>query len=828
MFRGFDLFFALFNNLAIFIALVVVYSYLFSKLRGTKWYHRQIATGLSFAVFAIACMSAKIPVFSGVIVDQRNAIVTLSTVFGGPLSGFLSAVFAGGFRLYLGGEGAFSGLIGVLLATVAGLVIRRLPWKFLSVWNAVRSAALASIIILPGFLFVGNLATGWELMKGMSLPFGTAIFIGIFFGGLLLQRQEERDLVELLLGQSEQKYRELVESTQDLITNTDSEGVFTFVNHVAIEILGRKPADCVGVSALDFVHPNDKEETLKWFRDCVSRNISQGQIENRQVNSQTGKIHTVLWSSTFHYDQTGHCLGVGNIARDVTEHRQAEHFLKESEVRYRSLFENVPDGILIADKNGVYLDANPAICRMLGYLKEELIGMNGTDIVSPVEVGKVEPALEEILIHTEYSSEWQFQRKDATSFSAEVIVTTMPDGSLLATVRDITRRKELEAELLQAQKIESIGKLAGGIAHDFNNILVPIIGYVELAMMELGTEDKIYQDLLGVHKAAERAAGLTRQILAFSRKQMLEMRVQDLNEIVGDFQTMIQRLIGEDIELQACLDPSVDNVLVDKGQIEQILLNLVVNARDAMPAGGKLTIETSNVYLDEGYMKSHADLKRPGAYVMLAITDNGCGMDESFQRKIFEPFFTTKEKGQGTGLGLATVFGIVKQHNGHIMVYSELGQGTSFKVYLPKTDNHKTKIEDLPEPLSLLGTETILVAEDEDVVRDFVCETLVTHGYKVIESVTAGQCLQLAKEADQPIHLLLTDVIMPEMNGRELYSRLQEISPATRVLFMSGYTDNVVVHHGVLEEGVNFLQKPFTIQDLAKKLRTILDKKIPG
>ncbi|MEP7189445.1 MAG: ATP-binding protein, partial [Roseiflexaceae bacterium] len=389
---------------------------------------------------------------------------------------------------------------------------------------------------------------------------------------------------------------------------------------------------------------------------------------------------------------------------------------------------------------------------------------------------------------------------------------------------DITDQRKLEEQFLQSQKMEAIGRLAGGIAHDFNNILVPIIGYTELGMMELSPDDKVYADLQRVREAAERAADLTRQILAFSRKQVLEMRTIDLNALVMDFQRMMQRLIGEDIEVHTFLDPALYQVKADKGQIEQVLLNLVVNARDAMLQGGKLTLETDNVYLDDAYLTKYADAQASGHYVMLAVSDTGQGMDAETQQHIFEPFFTTKEQGKGTGLGLATVFGIVKQHGGNMWVYSELGKGTTFKMYLPQAEKTMPFAPgERTTPASVHGTETVLVVEDEDMVRELVGETLEAHGYKVIEAPGPEAGLQIAAGYQDIIHLLLTDVIMPEMNGRELYQKLAAIRSDIKVLYMSGYMDHAIVHHGILDEGVNFLQKPFTVQSLTRKVRQVLN-----
>jgi two-component system, cell cycle sensor histidine kinase and response regulator CckA len=400
------------------------------------------------------------------------------------------------------------------------------------------------------------------------------------------------------------------------------------------------------------------------------------------------------------------------------------------------------------------------------------------------------------------------------------------DGNLykyIGTTHDVTERRELEAQLLQAQKMESIGQLAGGIAHDFNNLLIPIMGYAELAKAGLAPDDERCQYIEEVIVAATRAATLTHQILAFSRKQILQPRVLNLNEIVVKFESMARRLIGEDIELRTILDPDLYRVNVDTGQMEQILLNLVVNARDAMPRGGQLTLETTNVYLDEAYLAKHKGAHASGHYAMLAVSDSGCGMDASTQEKIFEPFFTTKQPGRGTGLGLATVFGIVNQHQGSIWVYSEIGKGTTFKIYLPRAPGSVQTVESVASESAHRGTETILVVEDEAMVRKLVCETLEAAGYGVIEARTPDEAVRLMSTSKGPIDLLLTDVVMPGMNGRDLYKKLDAIQPRLRVLYTSGYTDNVIVHHGILEAGLHFLQKPFTLHSLRQKVRQRLD-----
>jgi PAS domain S-box-containing protein len=406
---------------------------------------------------------------------------------------------------------------------------------------------------------------------------------------------------------------------------------------------------------------------------------------------------------------------------------------------------------------------------------------------------------------------------------ATVIVEQDQPVKLRGLLIDITERKNLEDQLRQSQRVEAVGKLAGGIAHDFNNLVTIISGYGNLLMSRLNEDDAARKDIEEIKKAAERAASLTQQLLAFSRRQVLLPKVLDLNAVLINMEEMLQRLIGEDIDLVSVQDPALGRVKADPGQMEQVIMNLVVNARDAMPKGGKLTIETGNVEIQQSYRTGDVALV-PGRYVMLAVSDTGCGMDAETQTRIFEPFFTTKGPGKGTGLGLSTVYGIVKQSGGYVFVYSEASRGTTFKIYLPRIEGSVEPPEQPKIPVALCGgNETVLLVEDEPGVRVLVRETLQLYGYKVLEARHGYEALLIEQDYLNPIHMLISDVVMPQMSGREVADRLASARRDLKVLYISGYTEAAVIHHGVLDPGTAFLQKPFAPDDLVRKVREVLD-----
>jgi PAS domain S-box-containing protein len=513
--------------------------------------------------------------------------------------------------------------------------------------------------------------------------------------------------------------------------------------------------------------------------------------------------------------------------RMQAEHRQDKEALLRSEEKYREMVENLNDIIFALDSENTVTYISPVIEPLSGYSPQEIIGRSFADFIYPEDLPDLNRSLQKVLSGSLEPLEYRVLTKSGeTRWVRSSSRPMYQDGRIVGLrgiLTDITEQRNLEEQFLKSQKMEAIARLTGGIAHDFNNVLTAILGYSELLANRLENDEELHPHVQEIVNAADRAASLIRQLLAFSRKQVLQPKVLDLNKQVQDMQKLLKRLIGEDIRLSTRLDPQLGLVKVDPSQIEQVLMNLAVNARDALPEGGQLTIETSNVVLDEQYARDHVSAA-PGPYILLSVSDNGSGMDKETQTKIFDPFFTTKELGKGTGLGLSTVYGIVKQSGGNIWVYSEPGLGTTFKIYLPRVDALvETEQKTRAARKSTGGTETILLVEDEDMVRELIELGLTRDGYSVLESRSPREALELCRRHEGPIHLLITDIIMPEMSGRDLAEQMQTMYPEVRVLYMSGYTDDVIVHHGILEAGIDYLQKPFGPGALSQKVREILD-----
>lgn len=526
------------------------------------------------------------------------------------------------------------------------------------------------------------------------------------------------------------------------------------------------------------------------------------------------------------------------LRAEIKDRKQAEEAFRASEKRTKNTFNAINDAIflhpLLEDGFAPFIEVNDTACERYGYTREEFSTLAAPDITIKADAKtRGTQAQRKNLRDARQIFEATHVTKSGKNIPVEVNSTTIElDGKpmILSVARDITERKQaeiarakLEEQLHQAQKMESIGRLAGGVAHDFNNILCAITGNATLVLEDLSSGDPLHESLTEIVSASARASSLTAQLLAFSRKQVIEPRVINLSDLIENLHPMLVRLLGEDTLLKTLPKKDLGRVLADPGQVEQVVLNLAINARDAMPDGGELVIETADILLDEDYRAEHANTK-PGNYVMIAVSDTGSGMDAATREKIFEPFFTTKQLGQGTGLGLATVYGIVEQSGGRIEVYSEPGEGTSFKIYFPRVLEEAKPLVKSSVSKTAGGQETVLVVEDEKMVCRLAVKLLSRRGYQVLSATSPGEAIAMVEQHEGPIDLLLTDVIMPKINGRELADKITELQPEIKVLFTSGYTQNIIAHHGVMDENVEFLAKPYSLEALASRVREVLDR----
>jgi PAS domain S-box-containing protein len=572
------------------------------------------------------------------------------------------------------------------------------------------------------------------------------------------------------------------------------------------DLVRRGEAELIGAASLDWLGV-----PLKGGSDCIGALVVQSYNENVRFGERDRDILKF----------------VSQQIATAIEHKRYQEALRRSEARYRSLILSAAYGIYRCTIAGRFLDVNPALIAMLGYgsVQDVLkLDVRRDVFFNPQELDRLTEDYRRT--GTLNGVEVQWKCKDG-----HVIVVRLsgrpvsgmeqPAEELEIIAEDITDRRQLEEQFRQAQKMEAVGRLAGGVAHDFNNLLMVINGYTEVLLEELKAGSAMFQKVQSIQQAADRAVTLTRQLLAFSRKQLLELKVVDVNTVISDMERLLRPLIGENIGLVTRLSPDAGRTRADAGQLEQVIMNLVVNAKDAMPEGGKITVQSSEVTVRPNF-REHIFIQ-PGRYVVLSVNDTGHGMDKETQSRIFEPFFTTKEKGKGTGLGLSTVYGIVKQSGGYVFPQSEPGAGTTFYIYLPR-------VEDSPEEMTPAksqenekgGCETVLLVEDEESVRELVRETLITRGYKVLEAENGESGLRVAEAHGDGIDILITDVVMPGMGGRELAKKLLQVRPNLGVLFLSGYTEDTILHQGALNPGTAFLQKPFTLQNLARKVREVL------
>ncbi len=684
-----------------------------------------------------------------------------------------------------------------------------------ALWILFSDQLLATVITDP------EARVKWSIFKGLVFVLVTGSMLYALIHRLVTRLQETRS--SLLA--SEQQLRVIFDHTSLFIGLLKPDGTLIKANQAALEFAGATPGDVNSKPFWETSWWNHSAETQAKLRQAIET-AGGGQAARFEaaLRDVHGKFRDFDVSITPIKDESGRVLFLVPEAYEITAHKQAEAELN----RLMTAIEQTPQSIVITDTKGDILYVNPAFEKITGYTRAEAIGLN-TRLLKSNRQDKA--FYQELWTRISAGEVWRGRfinkKKNGTFFTEDAVIAPVRNEqgivtNYIAIKRDVSHELELEDQYRQTQKIDSIGRLAGGVAHDFNNILAVICGHTDLALSQVSPDSPLHSNLENIQESAERAANLTRQLLAFARRQVIEPRVINLNELIVNLNKMLRRLIGEDIKLVTQTAPDLGPIKADPGQIEQVLLNLVVNARDAMPEGGTLTIHTGNVTLDEDFARRH--LVTPGKYIMVSVSDTGVGMSEEVKSHIFEPFFTTKEQGKGTGLGLATCFGIIQQSNGHIHCDSQTGTGTQFRIYLPSVQGTEDAATDRETPIRLpRGTETILLAEDEPSLRRLMARVLRTQGYTVLEAADGNEALALAQANGLKIQLLLTDVIMPGLSGKMLAEWLSQVNPAVRVLFISGYINNNAVRDAMSKPGTFFLQKPFNPLDLAKKVRAAIE-----
>ena len=696
-------------------------------------------------------------------------------------------------------------------------------------WSAAVTVTLLLTGGLVSFLLPSLREGGGGNQSLILLPEVERCLLGLvlIFDIYTLYQQLQIHRIRRELIEREEIFRLISESAADLIAVVDMQGNRIYNSLSYEKVLGYTEEELRNSSSFEQIHPGDRERVKEAAQEA--RVTGVGRPMEYRIRHKDGTWRTMESTASVIRNSKGEPEKLVIVNRDVTERKRSAVALWRSEASFRTVVEDAPYGIFRANLTGKLLMVNPALEKMLGYKSQQELLETSLSIGIYRYPAEHQKMIEIVLRDQPFKEvEVEWKKKDGAYITVRCSGWPVKDDSgVVAYVEvfaeDVSERRVLERQLRMAQKMEAVGRLSGGIAHDFNNLLGVIIGYIQVIKRTLVPGQPSFEYAEEIEKASQRAVALTRQLLAFSRQQVLEPVVLNLNTLMTDMEKMLPRLIGEDIHLDLILDPSIGQVQADPGQIEQVVMNLAVNARDAMPDGGNLTIQTANAELDAAFAREHQG-SNPGRYVKLAVTDTGTGMDPEVQAQIFEPFFTTKDRDKGTGLGLATVYGVVKQSHGYIAVESEIGKGSSFNVYLPRVEQPvAAPSESVPVPVVVRGSETVLLVEDAEPLRKLAQMFLKDNGYQVLTAADGQEAQHLASQHSGLIHLLLTDVVMPGINGRVLSERLASRHPAMKVLYMSGYTDNFIAGHGVLEEGMHLLHKPFTEEALIRKVREVLD-----
>ena len=685
------------------------------------------------------------------------------------------------------------------------------------------SPLLIPAIVFPLVLRIAQEQFLWSFFLVMVSFVGASGRLFVVHRQLLASSQELGKNLALLQG--------ITEGTTDAVFVKDLDGRYLMINSAGARFVGRTIDEVLGKDDSEWFSP----EVVRAIRARDQELVQSGRTQTyEEVLTAAGSSRVFLATKGPFRDPNGKIIGLLGICRDITDRKRAEEEIRQSQQKLRIHFEHTPLAVVEWDLQFRVAAWNPSAERIFGYTRDEAMGQHASFTIPPQFRQHVDKVWQQLLTQTGGTRSTNDNiTKSGRQISCEWYNTPLVDDSgkvlgVASLVQDVTERVALEERLRQSQKMEAIGRLAGGVAHDFNNLLTVILGYAQILADGVPAGSRLADSTGQIKSAAERAAGITRQLLAFSRKQVLSPRIINLNDTMLNLDSLLRRLIGEDIEVLTVPDSDLGSVKADPGQIEQVLMNLALNARDAMPHGGKLTLETANAQLDASYATAHQPIT-PGRYVMLAVSDTGQGMSPEVQARIFEPFFTTKEVGKGTGLGLSTVYGIVKQSGGYIWVYSEPDRGTTFKIYFPCVDQAAEMLGTDRRPNNALrGTETLLLVEDDSQLRQLSSSVLTHCGYRVLVANGPVEGLALAKANHKDIRLLITDVVMPGMNGRQLAEQIQRDAPKLRVLYISGYTNNAIVHYGVLDKGLWFLPKPFTLSALVGKVREVLDASPDG
>lgn len=830
------LFISLINNAALLLSLGLIYDILYRRKTETLPILNKIASGLIIGVIAVVLMATPARWESGIIFDTRTILLGLTGLFFGTLPTLLAMAIAGAYRLSLGGGGALMGIATIISSSLVGL-----SWRHYRL-HELRGLSLPELYLFGGVVHFVMILCMFLLpqeaiqrtISTLALPVIVIYPVCTALLGNLLSGRLRRYRIEKELRDTTYRFNRIAEQSRTVTWEVDTAGLYTYVSPAAESVFGYRPEELIGKMHFYDIHPEEGREEFKEAAFAVFKRNAEFEDMVNPVQTKDGRIIWVSTNGLSIQTEDGSLKGYRGSDKDVTDRKQAEDALKESEKKYSRLIDTANEGVLVIDENRKTTFVNARLAQMLGYGAEEMIGQPLDSFLFPEDLADLAARMGKRRCGEGEVYEKRYKMKDGQALwtitsAASLMSETGQFQGVVSMITDITERKHaekeqgrLQAQLLQAQKMESIGTLAGGIAHDFNNILSAIIGYGNLALMKMPKNDPQRLNIEHMIEAGDRAAHLTKDLLLFSRKQISERTPVDLNDIIRKVEKFLKRVIGEDVECKTQLFDEALPVLGDAHQLEQVLMNLATNARDAMTtAGGIFSLAAFRTPFDDKFLSVQG---KPGKYALVMISDTGKGMDAATREHIFEPFFTTKEVGKGTGLGLSVVFGIIKQHDGFIDVYSEPDQGTTFKIYLPLISSSPKQEQQGEEEYPAGGTETILLAEDDAAVRAITRKVLEDFGYKVITAHDGQDAVDKYRENKDRIQLLLFDLIMPKKSGKGAYDEIRAIRPDIKILFQSGYAPDVVRQKVLLEEKMALVFKPVSPIMLLKQVRNVLDR----